>query len=76
MLNSEKDWKLSVTYKGITSESVSPAKKSILSMFKCGSESLKFFGNESMSPFNFDNYSMTIAKVASTDSLLVGLNIL
>ena len=76
MLNSQKDWKLSVTYKGITSESISPEKKSLLSIFKCGAESVKFFGNESMSPFNFDNYTMTIAKMANTDSLVAGLNIM
>jgi hypothetical protein len=76
MLNSEKEWTLDVTYKGIKSTSVRPEKKCVASMFRVAMESIQFYGNEIMSPFNFDNYSLSIVKIGGRDSLKVGLTIM
>lgn len=75
MTQSEKDWKLNVLYKGIASNDIKPEKKSLLSIFRVGTERIKFFGLNTMSPFYFDNYSLTLVSVAVTDSIRVGFQI-
>ncbi len=76
MLKSEKDWTLDVTFKGITTTDVKPEKKSEASMFRIGWESIKYYGNEIMSPFNFDNYSLSIVNIGQRDECKVGVTIL
>ena len=47
MLKSERDWKLTVIYKGITSESVRPEKKTVNAcIFRIGYEEVIFYGSE------------------------------
>ena len=76
MLKSEKNWKLTVIYKGITSESVKPEKKtSNASIFRIGYEEVKFYGTEKMSPFDFESFSMTILACSKADTFQVGLTI-
>lgn len=76
MTQSEKDWKLNVLYKDISSNDVKPEKKSLLSVFRVGNkERIRFSGLNTMSPFYFDNYSLIVVSLSLTDSVRVGLQI-
>ena len=76
MLKSERDWKLTVIYKGITSESVRPEKKTVNAcIFRIGYEEVRFYGSEKMSPFDFESFSITIVACSKADTFQVGLTI-
>ncbi len=76
MLKSEKNWKLTVIYKDITSESVRPEKKTVNAcIFRIGYEEVRFYGTEKMSPYDFESFSMTIVTCSKADTFQVGLTI-
>ena len=58
MLNSEKDWLLTVTLNDVVADYVKPERKSVASLFNIGgSEVVSFYGTKQMSPFNFDCFN-------------------
>jgi hypothetical protein len=77
MLNSEKDWLLTVTLNDVVADYVKPERKSVASLFNIGgSEVVSFYGTKQMSPFNFDCFKLTLTDLNDADSIKVGISIM
>jgi hypothetical protein len=77
MLNSEKDWLLTVNLNDVVADYVKPERKSVASLFNVGaSEVVSFYGTKQMSPFNFDSFKLTITDLNDADSIKCGISIM